>query len=97
MATKNTRQRSTRQVRRRNRSLKGNGGLERATASAQGTLCGCRSLLIDHAEESAMCPRGMPWVCGGIPAAELSHPHPCNTGVTRTKAGGDDATSKPLV
>lgn len=89
--------RSKRQVRAQDRSLKGNGGLERATASAQGTLCGCRSLVIDHLTQSSMCPMGMPWTCGGLSAAELSHPQPCNTGVTRTKAGGDDAPSNPSV
>jgi len=52
------------------------------SASEQRTFCGCRGIQGDYAASVTACPKGFPWLCAGVPAAELDSPPPCNTGVS---------------
>jgi len=38
--------------------------------SNQRTFCGCRAVTFANVDESVKCPRGFPWLCAGISAAE---------------------------
>jgi hypothetical protein len=40
------------------------------SVTEQRTFCGCRGIVGDYPQSEHACPRGFPWLCGGIRASE---------------------------